>query len=102
FGHVDIKLSCVQPLCSAVGGLPDGLRRLYRFNIDTIYRADFCAEVAYDTVIDLNIQLVTTHLGYRQCLVRVLYGIGTVHLFKVIIITSRQNTPVFMRGKKVP
>jgi len=100
-GHIDIKLSGIQSFGGAVRRLPNGLRRFYRLNINAGYRAYLGAKVAYDAVIHLHIQLVAAYFGDRQLLMRILDGIGALHLLKVIVAAGGQYLPLLMRRKEM-
>nr|WP_261448924.1 hypothetical protein [Marinilongibacter aquaticus] len=73
-GHVDIELGGIKTHSRAVGSMSNDLRRLYRLDIDTVDGTNLGTFVAHNTIVDFTIELVSTVVGYRNALVRVLNG----------------------------
>src|SRR5690606_27174039 len=73
-GHVDVELCGVDALRGTVGCLSNLFYRAYRFDFNTIDRADLGALVADNAVIDFIMQTIPAVVGHRYHLMRILYG----------------------------
>ena len=83
-GHVNVEFRGVNPLWSPVGCFSNLFYRANRLYLYTVDRADLCALVAHNAVVDLIVKTVSAVIRNRLHFVRILHGIHPFRPFKVV------------------
>lgn len=84
--HIDIEGCSINALRCTVGSLSNFFSCLDGHDIDTIYRANFRTLIANDTIIDFIMEAVSTVVGYRLHLIRILNGGNTFAIVKIFCV----------------
>src|SRR3546814_6234056 len=76
----------VQRFAGTVGRNPQVFHRLDSLNINAIHRANLCAKIANDTIVDLHMKLVTSRFRNRYLFAGILNGYKPLLLFEIVIL----------------
>src|SRR3546814_10378421 len=85
-GHVNSEQGSVQPFTGTVRLNPHIFHRLDSLNINAIHRANLCAKIANDTIVDLHMKLVTSRFRNRYLFAGILNGYKPLLLFEIVIL----------------
>jgi len=89
FSHVNVKGRRVNAFGSAIRSLAYFFRCLDRYDIDTIYRTNFCALITDNAIINFIVKPIPAVIRHRLHLVGILNGSNTIPVLKIIWFADR-------------